>query len=368
MAFVRNPLKDEGEQSSGVIGTDGTPITGDQSAKPVSNWTNLNKYIEGNQGAGSQIAEKMLEQGNQDVNDANNKGAVFSSMGTSEVDKSTKQDKGFETLFRDGDLANVTDQQKTDYSAWKNQANYGGPADATGISGYKDLSDATSKAKSQAAKSYTQDSQYGLATESLGKGNQNYNGGMSMLDVVLARQAGGGQKIDDFNTANTGEAIENKTKGYVGSVNSYISGAADRGKDRGDAATNALQNRLGGITQTLTDRENTTMANQATRYAEDQTRADYASSEELAALDNLINGFGAQVDDTTKNDLLNKSGASKQTYRDYLNREVPAGPIMDGQIPNTTAEKEAESAIEKIINTPVKAAQNVGKKIGKIFG
>lgn len=343
MAYVKNPLNkdDQGAQSAGVIGTDGSQISGD-SSKPVSNWTNLNDYVLGNQGSGSQIADKMLEQGNKDVGAAEVAGADFAKNSTSQVDSATKKDSaGFENLFSSGDVSNVSQDQKNDYSNWKATPNYGGPADATGLQGYGELNKATDTAKKQAAKSYTQDSQYGLAQESLGKGNQNYTGGMSMLDTVLARQAGGGQKIDDFNKANSQENIQGKTQNVVTGANEYIGGAEGRGAANVAKVTSALQGRVGGLNDSLSQREAGVMGNQQTRYLEDQTRADYATNEELAALDNLINGFGAQVDDPTRQDLLNKSGKSKVLLKDYLRTPTDTAPIVPGQLqidPNVSAE------------------------------
>jgi hypothetical protein len=367
MAFIRDPMKnkDDGDQSSGVIGTDGQQITGDQAgAKPVSNWTNLNAYIDGNQGAGSQIADKMLEQGNQDVSAAEVAGTDFARNATKQVDDSTKQDKGFANYFTNGDLSSASPEQKAAYSAWKNQASYGGPADASSANGYNDAFSATQKAKDSAARSYTQDSQFGLTKDSVGKGNQNYNGGMSMLDTILARQAGGGQKIDDFNAKNSADNIQSKLKSATESVNTHIGGAAGRGQVYQDAANTALQSRLSSIDQTLSSREAANKADSAKVYHKDHSRADYASNEELSALDNLINGFGATTDAATKQDLLNKSGVGDQTYNEYLAREVGPGQVLDApNIQTQSAEEVQQSMLDKILSAP----KSAGKKISSYF-
>lgn len=367
MAYIRDPLKqDEGQQGGGVIGTDGSAIAGDQAspARPVSNWTNLENYVKGNQGAGSQIADKMLEQGNADVNAAEVAGSDFAKNATKQVDDNTKQDKGYANLFQNGDLSNVSDQQKSDYSAWKSQANYGGPTDAVGANGYNDALSATQKAKDSAARSYTQDSQFGLAKDSLGKGNQNYNSGMSMLDTVLARQAGGGQKLDDFNSKNSADNIQGKLKTATDSVNTHIGGAAGRGQVYQDAANTALQSRLSGLDQTLSGREAANKADPRKEYQQDHSRADYATNEELSALNNIINGFGASTDTATKQDLLNKSGAGEQTRDQYMAREVDAGPILDApNVQSTNAEEVQQSVLDKILSAP----KSAGKKISSYF-
>lgn len=352
MAYVRNPLsQDDTEQSSGVIGTDQQPITSDApgAARPVSNWTNLSAYIEGNQGSGAQIADKMLEQGNADVTAANNAGADFAKNATKQVDDNTKQDKGFTSLFSNtNSLANATDQQKNDYSAWKNTADYGGPADASQAQGYGDVVNAVGKAKDSAARSYTQDSQYGLAKDSLGKGNQNYNGGMSMLDTVLARQAGGGQKLDDFNAKNTAGNIQTVQDTAASNINSYINAAKGKGQAVSTAATNALQGTLGKIHGNISQRETDNNASGDNRYATDHNLADYAAPEEIAALNNIINGFGANIDEATKQDLLNKSGADNTTIGQQQAMTDFATPVL---VP--------EKPMDNTLKAPQQAGQNI---------
>jgi hypothetical protein len=317
MAYIRNPLKEEapGQQSGGVVGTDGQSITGDQGGKPVSNWTNLNEYVQGNQGTGGQIADKMLEQGNKDVNAAGVANSEFEINANKQVDEGTKRDTGgYADLFSSGNVAGATDEQKNAYGAWKNTANYAGPNNASETNAYGNASQATNQAKNQAAKSATQEGQYGLAKESLGKGNQNYNGGMSMLDTVLARQAGGGQKLDDFNTKNTSANIQKGLDTASQNVNSYIGGAAARGQTAQDKATSALQNRLGSMQSELSAREAANKNSGDDMYEMDQSLADYANDSELQALNNL-SGFGATMDQGQRNELLARSGRSKKTVR-----------------------------------------------------
>jgi hypothetical protein len=331
MAFVRNPLKDDGDQSSGVIGTDGQPITdapGASPARPVSNWTNLENYVQGNQGAGSQIADKMLEQGNADVSAANNAGASFAEKAKKQVDDSTKKDAGWSDFFNKGEertnqytgqkymaegLSDASPEKIAAYNSWKDAPNYGGPQDAASADGYGDLQSATGKARDSAARSYTQDSQFALAKDSLGKGNQNYNGGMGMLDTILARQAGGGQKIDDFNTNNSAEKINERTKGVTDAIGGQIAAAKLAGDKADSDVKTALQGKLDKYAGQLNTYENSNKNSGDNAYLEDQNAADYANEQELAALNNIINGFGAEVDPNLRNDLLNKSGKSKKT-------------------------------------------------------
>ena len=321
MAYVRDPFKDDSKQSSGVvggesvIGTDGQQITGDQSAKPVSNWTNLNAYIEGNQGSGANIADKMLEQGNADVAAADSSSNSFVEKAGKQVGDNTKVDTNdtWKNFFTTGDLSKATPDQTAAYKAWKEKPDYGGPADAASADGYNDAFSSVGKAKDSAARSYTQDSQYGLAKDSLGKGNQNYTGGMSMLDTVLARQAGGGQKLDDFNSKNSAENIQGKLTGAVGTVNGKIGEAKTAGAKAQTDVTSAINTKLGKTVGFISDREKDNQGSGDNAYATDHSLADYSSDAELAALNNLINGFGADTSGYNVGDLLNKSGADNTT-------------------------------------------------------
>lgn len=344
MAYIRDPLKqDEGQQGGGVIGTDGQQIAGDSAgAKPVSNWTNLNKYVEGNQGSGANIADKMLEQGNQDVNAAGVANKSFEEGANKQVTSGIKQDD-YSNFFSSGDLSNVSDQQKNDYSAWKQKPNYSGPNDASEAQGYGDASQATNKAKTQAAKSANQESQYGLAQESLGKGNQNYNGGMSMLDTVLARQAGGGQKIDEFNTKNTAENIQSGLDMASKNVNANIGVANTQAQANVDKVNKSIQDRLGGIQGQLSAREAANKASGDNMYEQDQNLADYASDSELQALNNL-SGFGANMDQNQRNELLNRSGKSKNTVRQANAITAPDR--------NAQTALENNSILDQILNAP----------------
>jgi hypothetical protein len=345
MAFIRDPLKqDEGQQSGGVIGTDGQQIAGDQAgAKPVSNWTNLNKYIEGNQGSGEKIADKMLEQGNKDINAAGEANKAFGTQATSQVNSGIKQDNGYSDLFSSGDLSNVSDQQKNDYSAWKQKPNYSGPNNAAEAQGYGEASQATNTAKNQAAKSATQESQYGLAKESLGKGNQNYNGGMGILDTVLARQTGGGQKIDDFNTKNTAANIQSGLDNTSKQINDSISAAGSQGQANVDKVNKAMQDRLGSYQSQLAAREAANKNSGENMYEQDQNLADYASDAELQALNNL-SGFGANMDQNQRNELLNRSGRSKQT--------VAQGNAITAPDRNAVTALENNSILDQILKAP----------------
>lgn len=332
MAIIRDPFKDQkdtNQQSGGVVGTDGQSITGDQGAKPVSNWTNLNSYVQGNQGTGGNIADKMLEQGNKDVNAAGVANSEFETNANKQVDSNTKKDTGgYADLFSSGDVSKAGGDQQSAYSAWKNAANYSGPNNATETEAYGNASQATNTAKNQAAKSYTQEGQYGLAKESLGKDNQNYTGGMSMLDTVLARQTGGGQKLDDFNTKNTSANIQKGLDTASQNVNSYIAGAGTRGQAVQDKATSALQNRLGSYQNDLAAREAANKNSGDDMYEMDQNLADYANDSELQALNNL-SGFGATMDQNQRDELLARSGKSKKTVRQSNAETAPDRNAVD---------------------------------------
>jgi len=325
MAFVRNPLKDDGDQSSGVIGTDGQQITGDQGAKPVSNWTNLNNYIDGNQGVGAGLADTMLADGNADTTAANNANTSFSTAAITEADSKTKKVDGWDNYFTNDDLSNASPEKKAAYRAWKSSASYGGPADAANATGYSDYLKAQGKAQDSVARSATQDAQFGLAKDSIGKGNQNYNSGMGMLDTILTRQTGGGDKIDAFQAANgvvDGKSqVGERSKTAIKGVNDHIGGAKARGDAAQLTAQTALNTRLTGLAGDISGRETTKMGSGDGAYVEDHSRADYASDAEIAALNSMVNDFGGEgVDSDNLNDLTTKSNKSNETVGERRER------------------------------------------------
>jgi hypothetical protein len=346
MAYIRNPLgneQDTQQQSGGVVGTDGQSITGN-SNKPVSNWTNLNAYVQGNQGAGGQIADKMLEQGNKDVNAAEVAGNDFAKNTTEQVNKGIKQDTaGYGDMFKSGDVSNLSNEQKQAYTEWSKAPAYSGPKDASQTQDYSNLQGATETATKQAAKSYTQQGQYGLAGESLGKGNQNYTGGMGMLDTVLARQTGGGQKLDEFNTKNTKEAIEGKSKAKVDQVNQAITSAQSQGEANQNRVKGNLQGRLTDYEKILADREAANKQMGDNMFEQDQFLADYASDPEFQAIRNLSE-LGGTLTPAQQAEMLTRSGRPRTTV---AQSNAITAPTRDA----VTA-LENNSILDQILNAP----------------
>ena len=282
MAYIRSPLQNKqnlGTQESGVIGTGSGGTTQDGAAK--SDWTNLNAYIDQNQGAGAGMADEMLKPGQEAVTGLSTAGGNFAKSSENEIGTGTKTDSGgYGNLFKSGDLSKPTPQQTGAYKNWAAAPAYTGPNQASEIGGYGELKTAEGTAKDASGRSQTTGGQYTLAKDTLGKGYGPYSGGMSMLDTVLTRQAGGGQKLDQFNTANTDENI---SKG-VSDITGGIAGKVDAARLAGEKITGDTKSGL----QTRLDTTIGNIGKRATGLGGLST-GDMASDAELAALTNMVN-------------------------------------------------------------------------------
>jgi hypothetical protein len=300
MAFIQQPFRPKQQTNqSGVIG--GSEEQAPEGQEAVSNWTNLNAYISGNQGQGAAIADKLLESGNQEVGKFKTAGEDFAKAANDQVSQGAKKDT-WSSLFKDGDVGGMTADQKRAYTEWKNSADYSGPQDASQAKGYGDVSKQLDRTKGEVARSATLAGQAGLAKESLGKGNNNYNAGMSMLDSIIARQAGGGEKLDAFQAQSKDISLD----GINQSVNKAVNTAKAQGRAAVSSAQSALDNRLGGLAGILHDRES------SGGYVNDLTRRDLATDPELAAIENLLE-LGASAGDNMRSDLSNLSGNDNVT-------------------------------------------------------
>ncbi len=103
---------------------------------------------------------------------------------------------------------------------------------------------------------------------------------MSMLDTVLARQAGGASKLDALQKNNSAAVLNERLGGFKGQAAGAIDAAKVRGAENQATVQNALQDRYKQSIDVLDKRLG-------------QPRiADKATDAELAALNNMI-GMGA---------------------------------------------------------------------------
>lgn len=355
--FIKNPMDQDknklATQQSGVIGADGA-TQNPGGAAPVSNWTNLNAYIEGNQGAGSQLADKMLEQGSQDVSAASKAGSDFAKSAKEAADAATKKDV-WSDVFAKGDISKSTPAQQQAYAAWKADT-YDGANDAAHSSGYEGFQGAQGKARDSVAATATDQGQINQLRASMGKGNQSYSGGMSMLDQVLTRQAGGGEKIDSFQNAHGVKdgvsQIGLRASATVGDVNKHINNQKALHSSLNDKAQKALNSRFNGLAADLQNRvENGD-------FAHTLNRRDIASEAEARALDNLA-GFGAHMNDNMRGNISKGTGNSHET-----NAEVRAAAAAAEE--RARIEEEARLKQEAEVSAPDLSGLRAGDEVREL--
>ncbi len=282
MAYIRNPADMQRKQTSaqsGVIGQGGAAGEA-QSQGQVSNWTNLNAYVDQNAGAGEQIAGEITKGADQAVAKFGDQGKAFAGEAQKSAQAGVKNDTGYGDLFAKGDLSNISDKQKQGYAAWKNAPSYVGPNSMTNVKGYGDVTNAREQAGNEVARRGTFEGQNVVARETFGKQAPAYSSGMSMLDTVLARQAGGASKLDALQKNNSAAVLNERLGGFKGQAAGAIDAAKVRGAENQSAVQNALQDRYKQSIDVLDKRLGR------------RRIADKASDAELAALNNMI-GMGA---------------------------------------------------------------------------
>lgn len=238
MAFIKKPFQPSTTQSnqSGMTGA-GAGDTAKPGQEQVSDWVNLNSIIEGNQGSGADMAAVTLAGGNKAADTAETSASTFASDVAKESRSGVKKDLSQD--IAKWDWKNLTDGQVAAYGDWKKAPSYSGPVDPTKAKGYESLESNTNKAVDEVKKSSSlTDMAVSLNTTTLGKDNANYKGGMSMLDAILQRQAGGGAAIDALQAK--GSTLVRKKDGAIKAADASIKSALDTAKGRDGSATAAL--------------------------------------------------------------------------------------------------------------------------------
>ena len=239
MAYQRNPLdEDQANQGkttgSGVIGG-GSNMSGGATAG--SGWTNLNQYLETNQGAGEQIADAAVKDtGNQFAAD---KGAIDSwSKGLQDNIAGQKQADTAQAQQFSGQAANAGSNfgqaaQQQSFDNWR-KATENKPKQFEEQEGYQDAYSAQSRIADNQKLIKDPTNQSKIVADTFKKDRPTYSSGMGKLDTFLATADGGNslnQKLQGLSGQYSGD--------YLGdSKNAYGAGVTDltntMGKNRED--------------------------------------------------------------------------------------------------------------------------------------
>ncbi len=260
MAFIRQPFQTKKGESGTIGTTPGGATDTPQGTAPTSDWVNLQNYIAGNQGTGQEIANQLVDPGRAANANFQAEASNFKNLATNQIAGGQKQARDWYADPAHADLSNLSDAQKTDYQDWLKQADYSGPNSASEITqapgtepspfGLQNPYDAYKGAQTKAADTYrrygSQEGLQGLAAETLGKGNANYTGGMSLLDTILAQQAGGGGTLEKYAGAKAGQNaanIDRAAKMTGESIDNQIAQAKFNATGTTDRVKSAVQQR-----------------------------------------------------------------------------------------------------------------------------
>ena len=258
MAYIKNPFDKKEQQSSesGVINTS-SGNTGTQSGAPVSNWVNLNQIINGNQGTGQQMADTATSDVKTEAQGVVDDSGAWQNKAVKQAASGVKED--YSKKLEQTDFSRMSEADKNSYRNWQSRAAYSGPAAYDKAEGYDSLYEKKGKANERVAQAgdFTGGGQQGLAKETLGKGNANYGSGMSMLDTILMRQAGGGQSLDEVQNK-YGKVGDDKTvlDQKLGTAQTEVAKAIKMNQiiagRRDGAAQNVLNSKLAGLSDRAT--------------------------------------------------------------------------------------------------------------------
>ena len=260
MAFFKDPKEDltQNTNQPGYLTdtTSGaaseTPSAPGNGQAPVSGWTNLNNYVDQNKGSGGAMAQGILTPGQKSMADLGKAGETYTADTSTESAAGTKKDTaGYEKKFKSGDLSST--QFDTDaYKELSAQPDYTGPTSAATSKAAGAYNGQAGKTENEVDRARTMEGQYGLAKENLGKGNDNYNSGMSMLDTVLAHQAGGAGAINAFTDSSSKLALKGKDEGVKNIAQSNIDANKQAGMNATRGAAAAAQKRYDAISRNAT--------------------------------------------------------------------------------------------------------------------
>lgn len=252
MAYVRNPLEDE-ENNSQVVSLE-SGVVGGANASPApgttargTNWTNLQQYLETNKGAGTEIANAALGETNKALNQSK---AAIDDWATNKAGKqiadNTQKDVWSDKIKGKSSAELVqTFKDPTAFNAWKNLGNYwSDKKEASDLDGYSEARNANQTALDKINNANTWEGQQQSITDNYKKEAPRYTQGMGVLDTFVAR-GDAKDKFDEFKAKNAN--FGDKFASSIGAVNSRIAEAKQQGQQAQKSVMDALAERIKGI-------------------------------------------------------------------------------------------------------------------------
>lgn len=391
MAYVRDPFQTKKGQS-GVIapGTPGSGAGAQQGQTPTSNWTNLQDYVKGNQGQGEAMAQKMTSNAANAANDFTSSKTALENAATSAIDKGKQAGGWWNKDAKTIDLKGLTADDKQAYNSYMKGPGYTGPTSADQI-GYSEpqptakagesyqtpftsFKGAGQKARAEINRFGSMEGQQGIAADTLGKGNSNYTGGMSMLDTILANQAGGAGTLEKYTGTNAANKIAD-IQGSEASTEQSLNQKFKAAQTEADAQKEAVR-------KALEDRYASEMDIESLKALEDLGAGSGKSAERQKAMAD----FWAQQAETqaynqeagAKNaaEMAKVEAAKQQAEQAQADRDSRSTkPIISDNVkkaitpvgeptPKTPYDEKILNPIEEAINAPITYGEGVGKRMG----
>ncbi len=334
MAFVAEQKKEQDEmgqasgsgQSAFIGGSGQAPAGGQAPASSGSGYTNLNKYLQVNDGAG--IGQAVQGKIAADTDTFKTNSAGFTSQVNSQVDAGAKQD----TNNVAGQLkADPTKVNQQDYSNLT--SGYGGPSKLAGVTGYKGFEDGY-----QAAYKGTQDlkdikTQGGIVADSAKKdltSGLSYNKGMRNLDsLFLQDQQPGIQKTIDTSSA----ALKDYRTGVDTQFDTRKAAAETTSNATRDTLNNTRTGQRDSIVAAAQGQLGTKNAgiNPSYQGASAASLGDALDPGSLASLEALSNLGGEVYDSNWYNKTYNAGVAPTAVVTSDLTVPPPAPVVVDGR-------------------------------------
>lgn len=336
MAIQRNPLDEEQKNQvtstqSGVVGGGSNTAGG---ATAGSGWTNLNQYLDANQGAGEQIANAAVQDtGNQFASDKSSitdwsKGLQSGLESQKQADTAKAGEYQNQASNAGANFGQAAQQQSFD--AWKN-ATQNKPGQFEDQGGYQGAYGAQSRINDNMKLIKDPTNQSKIVSDTFRKDRPTYSSGMGKLDTFLATADGG----NSLNTKLQGLAGQ-YSGDYLGdSKNSYNAGVGDlqstMGKNREDvlgAISNQYKNlksQADSEVANMNRGQNTNWAGKTLASAKDASYADVLDPQELANLQALTQLSGEAFD----GGQLNKSFNAGQYAAPGVAPEAPVVAVND---------------------------------------
>lgn len=256
MAFIKDEEEDTPQSGNSTI------LAGNSGASSPpqttgSGWTNLQTYLDANNGKGEGVANNITSKIQGRVDTANSAADQWGADASKRVASSARQD-----LWSDKIKNNPTGIDQRAYGEWKASANYNGPQSAANDRGYASAYGGIQKAQNDVELAGDLYGQQALARQAFDT-NGSYTTGQSLLDTFIARGDASGKKaFQDFQNKN--QDIGSRWDAKVGGLNKDIEGAKAAGQSAYDNVMSAIAQKYKSIQDA---------ANPRVQKAIDQNRA-----------------------------------------------------------------------------------------------